>query len=630
MTQPIIIFFLATLLSACGSNTVDSTQSTNPPSDINTKDTFVEREKTESDRLNQWFDEKYQEGLQFSPMMITFLGKKDRYDEIDSMTEAASRKRLAWQKKTVEDLKSNFNYNKLDATAKTSYDLWVYQYKSAKANVEFMHQSYIFHQMNGVHAYLPQFMINFHKVTEAGDMDAYIKRIDGVGRAITELLIRAKWYSENGVRPPRFSYEKVIAESTTIITGQPFDASEKDSPLWKDVNSKLEALLTENTITKAQAETLRKRARVALNGQFLESYKNLISWLNKDLPNTDIIATGVGKRKGGQQYYNHQLKTYTTTDLTSEQIHELGLQEVERLTQEMEVIKNNVGFKGTLQEFFKFIKEDDQFFYPNTDEGRQGYITDTEAFLSFINDRLPEYFGILPKADLVVKRVEAFREQDGAAQHYFPGTPDGSRPGTYYAHLSDMRSMPKNEMEAIAYHEANPGHHMQISIAQELDSVPEFRKQAKFTAYSEGWALYAELLAKEMGAYQNEYNNFGRLITEIWRAVRLVVDTGLHAKGWTEAEAIAYFKEKSPIAESAVISEVQRYIVLPGQATSYKIGMIKILELRAKAEAELGDKFDIREFHDTILGGGAIPMGMMEKTVERWIVERKATQHISN
>lgn len=624
MTQPIIILFITMLLSACVPNTVDSTGSTTTSADTNTKDTLVESEKTESDRLNQWFDDKYQEELQFSPMMITFLGKKDRYDEIDSMTEDASRQKLAWHKKTVEDLKSNFNYNKLDATAKTSYDLWIYQYEAAKANVEFMHQSYTFHQMNGVHAFLPQFMINFHKVTEAGDMDAYIKRVDGVGRAISELLVRAKRYSENGVRPPRFSYEKVITESTTIITGQPFDESDKDSPLWADVNSKLEALVADNTITKAQAETFRKRAEVALNGQFLQSYKDLISWLNKDLPNTDTIATGVGKRTGGQAYYNHQLKSYTTTDLTSEQIHELGLQEVARLTQEMEVIKNDVGFKGTLQEFFKFIKEDDQFFYPDTDEGRQGYITDTEEFLSFINDRLPEYFGILPKADLVVKRVEAFREQDGAAQHYFPGTPDGSRPGTYYAHLSDMRSMPKNEMEAIAYHEANPGHHMQISIAQELDSVPEFRKQARFTAYSEGWALYAELLAKEMGAYQNEYNNFGRLITEIWRAVRLVVDTGLHAKGWTEAEAIAYFKEKSPIAEGAVTSEVQRYIVLPGQATSYKIGMIKILELRAKAKAELGDKFDIREFHDTILGGGAIPMGMMEKTVERWILERKA------
>ena len=236
-----------------------------------------------------------------------------------------------------------------------------------------------------------------------------------------------------------------------------------------------------------------------------------------------------------------------------------------------------------------------------------------------INELLPEYFGILPKADLVVKRVEAFREQDGAAQHYNPGTPDGSRPGVYYAHLSDMSSMPKNEMEGVAYHEGNPGHHMQISIAQELTSVPQFRTQANFTAYSEGWGLYAELLAKEMGAYKNDYSDFGRLVNEMWRAVRLVVDTGLHAKGWTEEQAVAYFKEKTPIAEEAIISEVRRYLVLPGQATSYKIGMLKIIELRENAKKALGERFDIRGFHDTILGGGAMPLAILERRVNDWV-----------
>jgi uncharacterized protein (DUF885 family) len=248
------------------------------------------------------------------------------------------------------------------------------------------------------------------------------------------------------------------------------------------------------------------------------------------------------------------------------------------------------------------------------------------VFLAFINAKLPEYFGILPKAPLVVKRVEAFREQPGAAQHYYPGTPDGSRPGIYYAHLSDMKAMPKNEMEAIAYHEGNPGHHMQISIAQELKSVPTFRTQAGFTAYAEGWALYSELLAKEMGAYQNDYSDFGRLITEMWRAVRLVVDTGLHSKGWTEQQAIDYFKEKTPVAEGAVVSEVRRYIVWPGQATAYKVGMLKILALRAKAKEQLGDKFDIRAFHDTILGGGALPLDVLEKRVDHWIATVKAAK----
>ena len=226
---------------------------------------------------------------------------------------------------------------------------------------------------------------------------------------------------------------------------------------------------------------------------------------------------------------------------------------------------------------------------------------------------------------MVVKRVESYREQDGAAQHYFAGTPDGSRPGVYYAHLSDMSTMPKNEMEGVAYHEGSPGHHMQISIAQELTSVPQFRTQANFTAYAEGWGLYAELLAKEMGGYQNDFSDFGRLVNEIWRAVRLVVDSGLHAKGWTEQEAIAYFKEKAPVSSEAIQSEIRRYLVIPGQATAYKIGMLKIISLRALAEKELAEKFDIKGFHDTILSGGAMPLGLLERRVNTWITKVKST-----
>jgi uncharacterized protein (DUF885 family) len=357
----------------------------------------------------------------------------------------------------------------------------------------------------------------------------------------------------------------------------------------------------------------------------LPAYTALKQWLEKDIGLTDKIATGVGKQQGGTDYYNYRLKASTTTDLTAEQIHQIGLDEVERLTKEMIAIKDQVGFKGDLKAFFKFIKDDDQFYYPETDAGREAYLEDSRQYLAFINEQLPKYFGILPKADLIVKRVEPFREQPGAAQHYFPGTPDGARPGIYYAHLSDMRSMPKNEMEAIAYHEGNPGHHMQISIAQELTSVPTFRTQAGFTAYSEGWGLYAELLAKEMGAYQNPYSDFGRLITEMWRAVRLVVDTGLHSKGWTEQQAIDYFMDKTPIAQGAVISEVRRYIVWPGQATGYKIGMLKILELRSKAKQALGDKFDIKAFHDTVLGGGALPLSVLEKRVDNWVEQVKSS-----
>lgn len=576
---------------------------------------------SESERLNEWFAAKYEEQLQTSPIMLTFLGRKEKYDQINDMTEAFEKEQLAWQAQTVADLKANFDYDKLTAEAKISYDIWLYQYEQAKAGQQFNKNGYIFTQFNGIQAFAAQFLINFHRVDELSDMQAYIKRIAGISTAIDQLLVRAKENAAEGTRPPRFAYEGVIEQAGNLITGIPFSNAEgaTDSPLWMDVQRKIKALVDAEKITAEQAETLKNDAKTQLLESFKPSYQALIAWFESDIENTASNATGVSTQKNGQAFYDHMIGVSTTTKLSSAEIHDIGVKEVARITKEMIAIKERVGFEGDLQAFFNFIKTDEQFFYPNTDEGRQGYITDTEAYLAVINEQLPDYFGILPKADLVVKRVEAFREQDGAAQHYNPGTPDGSRPGVYYAHLSDMASMPKNEMEGVAYHEGNPGHHMQISIAQELTSIPQFRTQANFTAYSEGWGLYAELLAKEMGAYKNDFSDFGRLVNEMWRAVRLVVDTGLHAKGWTEQQAIAYFKEKTPIAEEAIISEVRRYLVLPGQATAYKIGMLKIIELRENAKKALGERFDIRGFHDTVLGGGAMPLAILERRVNDWV-----------
>lgn len=578
---------------------------------------------SESEKLNLWFDEKYEQQLQQNPLMLTFLGRKEKYDEFNVMTREEEQKQLAWLKASVKELEEQFDYSKLDNEAKTSYDIWLYQYEEAKENVAFPNNGYVFTQMNGLQAFLTQFLINFHKVDELTDMQAYNKRITGVSKALSDLLVIAKENAEFGVRPPKFAYLGVIEQAQNVITGQPFDDTDKDAPLWADAKSKIDALVAAEKIDQAKATELKNATKHALLTNYQPAYQELITWFENDIANTDEVATGIGKQPNGVDFYNLRLKHSTTTSLTADEIHQIGLSEVSRITQEMEAIKEQVGFEGSLQEFFTFIKTDEQFFYPNTDEGRQGYITDTEVFLDGINKRLPEFFGILPKAPLVVKRVESFREQDGAAQHYFPGTPDGSRPGVYYAHLSDMSSMPKNEMEGIAYHEGNPGHHMQISIAQELTSVPQFRTQASFTAYSEGWGLYSELLAKEMGGYQNPYSDFGRLVNEIWRAVRLVVDTGLHAKGWTEQQAFDYFKSKAPVAEEAIRSEVRRYIVWPGQATAYKIGMLKIQELRANAEKVLGDKFDIRGFHDTVLGGGAMPLPVLEKRVNEWVASLK-------
>ncbi|MBU1311246.1 MAG: DUF885 domain-containing protein [Gammaproteobacteria bacterium] len=618
MYKSVLALAIAAILSGCNPAPEQTTTSVPQPA------VATEAAISETARLNQWFEEKYEQQLQQSPLQMTFLGRKDKYDQVDDTTVAAEDAQLAWLGATVAELKASFDYTKLEPEAQTSYDVWIYQYEQAKEGVNFRSNAYIFTQMQGIHAMLPQIMINFHKVDTAEDMQAYVKRIEGISVAITQLLERAQNNSRHDVRPPRFAYDGVLQQINNLLNGAPFTDSEQDIPLWSDAKGKIAALVKEDKLTDEQAKQLTDETRAALHSHFLPAYNALKQWLEQDIAKTDAIATGVGKQPNGKAYYDYQLKVSTTTNLTAEQIHQIGLDEVARLTNEMIAIKNQVGFTGELKDFFRFIKQDDQFYYPDTDAGREGYLEDSRQYLAFIEEKLPQYFGILPKADLIVKRVEPFREQPGAAQHYFPGTPDGARPGIYYAHLSDMRAMPKNEMEAIAYHEGSPGHHMQISIAQELTTVPTFRTQAGFTAYVEGWALYSELLAKEMGAYQNPYSDFGRLITEMWRAVRLVVDTGLHSKGWTEQQAIDYFLDKTPIAEGAVISEVRRYIVWPGQATAYKIGMIKILQLRDKARQQLGDSFDIRAFHDTVLSGGALPLDVLEKRVDNWIASVKS------
>lgn len=606
------------LLAGCEPNkTVDT------PGNAQSAQAGALLQETETARLNQWFDARYEEELQFSPIQLSYLGRKALYGQIDDMSEAAEERQLAWQATTVEALKHSFDRTKLSLEGKTSYDVWVYQYEQAKAAAPFKRHSYIFEQMGGAQAQLPQFLINIHRVDDESDMVAYIARIGGLGRAVEQLLVRAKMAAAEGIRPPRFAFEGAIDQSSKVITGKPFTESDQDSALWADSQSKVDALVQAGTIDAAKGDSLKAQANKALKEQFMPAYQALIAWLQADMANTTAEPQGAGSLPNGEAYYKQRLAKTTTTNMSPEEIHQLGLSEVARIRTEMETVKASVGFEGSLQDFFAFVRTDAKFFYPNTDAGRQGYLDQSKAFLDAITAKLPQYFGLLPKAELVVKRVEAFRERDGGAQHYVSGTPDGSRPGVYYAHLSDMGAYSTTDMETTAYHEGLPGHHMQISIAQERTDIPQFRTQAHFTVYSEGWALYAERLAREMGAFEDPYKLFGHLTAEMWRAIRLVVDTGLHAKGWSEEQAVQYFLANSAIPETAVRSEVRRYLVWPGQATAYKIGMLKIFELREKAKAELGDKFDIKGFHDTVLGGGALPMPVLERRVGEWVAAVK-------
>ena len=598
----------------------EAVSATAPPASIAQADVAAE-----TARLNQWFEKKYEEQLQFSPIQLTFQGRKELYGELDDLSVEAALTQIAWQQASVAEMEKAFDYARLSDEGRFSYDLWKLQYENARDGVPFLGEGYAFEQMNGAQGFLPTLLISFHKVETESDYTAYVSRLRAVGRAFDQLLARARESAGKGVRPPRFAYEGVIDQSRKVIAGAPFSAGE-DSAIWADAQAKADALVTAGKISAVRATALKEEARKALLEQFKPAYERVIAWSEEELPKAAVNAAGVGStHANGKAYYEYQLRQMTTTDMSADQIHALGLQEVARIQGEMTALKDEVGFKGDLGAFFSFIDSDPRFVFPDTDAGRQAYIDQATLAIANIKKQLPDYFGLLPKADLVVKRVEAFREQDGAAQHYYPGTPDGSRPGVYYAHLSDMKAMPKVELEVIAYHEGLPGHHMQISIAQELTGVPKFRTQANFNAYAEGWGLYSEWLAREMpGTYEDPYSRYGQLSSEIWRAIRLVVDTGLHAKGWTEQQAVDYFDDNSAIPLAAIKSEVQRYLVMPGQATGYKIGMIRIQEMRRKAEAELGEGFDIKGFHDAVLGGGALPLTLLERRVDQWVASRKA------
>ncbi len=578
---------------------------------------------SETDRLNTWLDSHYELELQLSPVHMTELGRRDRYSEIDDLSEAAELAQYRLLERSVADLRQEFDYDKLTPEGRISYDFWIYRLDRFRDYLPFQRHDFIFSSEGGPHSYLPDFLINMHTVESMQDMLDYITRTGGVARALDQSLARAMQAAGEGIRPPRFAYESVLEVAARLTTGAPFTRDSKlDSPLWVDANNKIDGLLARGVIDQAQAENLRQETATALRDRLLPAYSRLTAWLRKDLPNAPTRALGATSLPDGAAYYDYSLAANTTTRLDAAQINELGMAEVAHIRDGMEAIKRRAGFKGNLHDFLEFVRTDAQFFFSNDDTGRAAYIALSQSYIATMQARLPEYFEHLPKAGLVVKRVEPFMEEDGMAPYYVDGLPDGSRPGTYYLHLSDMRALNRTDLQTNAYHEAVPGHHLQTSIALERQDLPLFRRDIWYSAYGEGWALYAEYLAAEMGAFTDLYNELGYLASQMWRAARLVVDTGLHARGWSEQQAVDYFLANLPITEMAARAEIRRYIVTPGQATSYKIGMLKILELREKARSRLKENFDIRGFHDAVLGGGSLPLPLLERRVTNWIEDR--------
>lgn len=573
--------------------------------------------QSEVEKANALFEEVFMNGVMRSPVYQTYMGIKKDYDKWDDDSEERALEDLAIAKKDLVRLTA-IDRSKLDANTQVSYDLMKQRLEDGIADFKWRYHNYPVNQMFGTHSMVPAFLINQHQITNVEDAKAYISRLNGVTKVFDQLIDSLEIRAQKGIIAPKFVFPHVIDSSKNIIKGAPFEKGE-DSTLLADFKRKVNKL----EIADSEKAALINEATEALKTSIKPSYNKLINYLAKLEKKADT-RDGAWKFPEGEAFFNNALARTTTTDLTAKEIHEIGLAEVARIHDEMREIKDKVGFKGDLKAFMEFMKTDKQFYLPNTDEGKEKYLKDATAMIDNMKSRLDELFIVKPKADMIVKRVEAFREKAAGKAFYQQPAPDGSRPGIYYANLYDMEAMPTYQMEALAYHEGIPGHHMQIAIAQELEGVPKFRKFGGYTAYIEGWGLYSELVPKEMGLYEDPYSDFGRLAMELWRACRLVVDTGIHAMKWTRQEGIDYYVNNTPNAKSDGVKMVERHIVMPSQATAYKVGMLKILELREDAKKELGDKFDIRQFHDVVLKNGPVPLNVLEKFVDEWVASKKA------
>ncbi|MCK8136070.1 DUF885 domain-containing protein [Pseudoalteromonas sp. SCSIO 43095] len=573
--------------------------------------------QSEIDKANAFFEDTFNRDVMSSPVYQTYMGIKKDYDKWDDNSEEKALKDLAQTKADLVTL-NNIDRAQLDAATQVSYDLKKQDLEASIADFKWRYHNYPVNQMFGTHSMVPAFLINQHQISNVKEANDYIARLNGVPGVFEQLITDLEIRANKNIIAPKFVFPHVIDSSKNIIKGAPFEQGE-DSTLLADFKRKVNAL----EIDQAEKDALISEATDALKSAVKPAYSKLINYIAQLEKRADD-RDGAWKFPDGEVFYNNALKRTTTTDLTAKEIHAIGLAEVSRIHDEMRAIKDKVGFEGDLNAFMQFMKTDKQFYLANTEAGKAQYLSEAKGLIDNMKTRLDELFIVKPKADMIVKRVEAFREKAAGKAFYQQPAPDGSRPGIYYANLYDMEAMPTYQMEALAYHEGIPGHHMQIAISQELEGVPKFRKFGGYTAYIEGWGLYSELLPKEMGLYEDPYSDFGRLAMELWRACRLVVDTGIHAMKWTRQEGIDYYVNNTPNATSDGVKMVERHIVMPSQATAYKVGMLKILELREDAKMQLGDKFDIRQFHDVVLKNGPVPLNVLENFVNEWIASKQA------
>jgi uncharacterized protein (DUF885 family) len=562
---------------------------------------------------NQLIKDYSQWELDSSPMLQSYRGLKTNYDQWNDLSDEYYEK----QHKQIQAFLAQGQAIDLQALPKDlalSLEVLLYDLKQSLEFYEYKYLNYPINQMFGLHSQVPTFLINIHQIETIDDAHAYIKRVERVHSLFKQLIVQLKNREAIGVLPPSFVFDSVIAASEQQLKGYPLDKSKVHHVVWADFVQKIEKL----DLYESSKKVLKFKLKRAITRHYKRGYKKLVNHL-KQSKSKASKNTGFHQFSGGMSYYNLKLQATTTTDMSAEEIHQLGLNEIARIKQEITQLLPLLN-QPSVEALFHYTRTNKQDLYYL--DGKQA-MDDTKQYIQSINKALPLAFKGIPNMPMEVKAVEHFREASSPVAFYQPPSDDGKRPGRYYMNLSKLNEMPKFQFEALAYHETLPGHHLQSIYALSSESIPEFRRHSSFTAYSEGWGLYAEFLGKELGGYQTAWNEYGRLLMELWRANRLVIDTGLHYFGWNIEKALEFRLTNTPFTEKDSLNAIQRYLVMPGQATAYKVGQIKIMEFRENAETRLGKQFDLGAFHKFILDLGPLPLSLLEREVNRWIRDQE-------
>ncbi|HEY3785187.1 MAG TPA: DUF885 domain-containing protein [Steroidobacteraceae bacterium] len=576
--------------------------------------------------LQSWYFRPLRIGIFFERVLIQFLledpeaasslGIFERlgYKGFDgSLTDVSPAHEEKLARMVREDLATLHRYDRssLAPSEQLSYDVLDWFLQDQVNGQRWLYYDYPVNQLFGVQSATPDFMVQIHPIGDGRDARNYISRLTDFRRQFDGLLEGLRLREAKGIVPPGFVIARVLAEMRAFIAVPP-----TGNVLYINLREKLGKL---PGIPPSERSRLLGQARQAIEQAVYPAYRTLITYFEQLAPRV-ALDYGVWRLPDGDAYYDYLIRSHTTTSLDAAAVHQIGLEEVARIEKELDAILRSQGLDhGTVGARIALLNADPRFQYPNDESGRAQCLADYQRYINEIIRDLPRDFAAPPALDVRVERVPAFKEKTAPGAYADTGSLDGSRVGVFYVNLRDMREIWKYQMRTLAYHEAVPGHQLQAAIAQRLPDVPIFRKVLPFTAYDEGWALYAEQLAWEMGFERAPLDNLGRLQAEMFRAVRLVVDTGIHHLRWTREQAIAYMMEKTGMAEGEVVSEVERYYVVPAQALAYKIGMLKILQLRSRAQEQLGARFDIRQFHAVVLGNGALPLGILEKQVDAWL-----------